>query len=180
MSQCLLSEGVCCTATTWCYCFYVHTIAHATMHSVACTYVSTYMWVVTLQEWDGLVRLVFNRKNKTLRSVLNTRTVHELLQSNLATYCSLNSLVRAFVLLPLSLYRMPLRKQGLYVNHEHVITLNLSQQSQSYVVARCDIDPHIRSMLCRTHMQAHTCAHEPAFLKRNDVGRSCTCTLILW
>ncbi len=39
------------------------------------------------------MRLVFNRKNKTLRSVLCTKTVFDLLQSNLTTYCALNSLV---------------------------------------------------------------------------------------
>lgn len=47
---------------------------------------------VNFVEWDGLVRLVFNRKNKTLRSVLSTKSVYDLLSSNLATYCSLNSL----------------------------------------------------------------------------------------
>ena len=46
------------------------------------------------QEWDGLVKLAFNRKNKTLRSVLNTKSVFELLEANLRTYCALNSTVR--------------------------------------------------------------------------------------
>ena len=46
-----------------------------------------------LQEWDGLVRLLFNRKNKTLRAGLKTKQVLGMLQSNYATYCSLNSIV---------------------------------------------------------------------------------------
>jgi 18S rRNA (adenine1779-N6/adenine1780-N6)-dimethyltransferase len=44
---------------------------------------------VDFSEWDGMVRLVFNRKNKTLRSVLTTKAVMGLLEENLRTYCSL-------------------------------------------------------------------------------------------
>ena len=39
--------------------------------------------------WDGLVRLVFNRKNKTLRASLTTKTVLELLDRNFRTLASL-------------------------------------------------------------------------------------------
>jgi 18S rRNA (adenine1779-N6/adenine1780-N6)-dimethyltransferase len=44
---------------------------------------------VNFLEWDGLVRLAFNRKNKTLHSTLTTKTVLELLDSNVKTLASL-------------------------------------------------------------------------------------------
>lgn len=47
---------------------------------------------VNFVEWNGLVRLCFNRKNKTLRAVLTTRSVLALLEVNYKTYCSLNGL----------------------------------------------------------------------------------------
>lgn len=53
--------------------------------------------VRTVQEWDGLIRLIFNRKNKTLRAGLKTKQVLAMLQSNMATYCSLNSIVRLLI-----------------------------------------------------------------------------------
>lgn len=43
---------------------------------------------VNFLEWDGLVRLAFNRKNKTLRAALTTKTVLELLDSNVKTLAS--------------------------------------------------------------------------------------------
>ena len=46
---------------------------------------------VNFIEWDGLIRLVFNRKNKTLRSVLTTTTVLELLEKNMRTLASLRN-----------------------------------------------------------------------------------------
>lgn len=42
-------------------------------------------------EWDGLVRLLFNRKHKTLRSVLNTKTIYNTLQENSRTFRALQS-----------------------------------------------------------------------------------------
>jgi len=47
---------------------------------------------INFLEWDGLVRLCFCRKNKTLGSIFRTRAVHELLERNYKTYCSLHSL----------------------------------------------------------------------------------------
>ena len=46
---------------------------------------------VDFMEWDGLVRLAFNRKNKTLRSNLTTSTVLALLDGNARTVASLKS-----------------------------------------------------------------------------------------
>ena len=45
---------------------------------------------VNFQEWDGMIRLLFNRKNKTLRSVLNTKPTLKLLEQNRKTHQALN------------------------------------------------------------------------------------------
>lgn len=45
---------------------------------------------VNFLEWDGMVRLVFNRKNKTLRSVLKTKATINLLNENRRTHMSLH------------------------------------------------------------------------------------------
>ena len=44
---------------------------------------------VNFKEWDGMIRLLFNRKNKTLRSVLMTKPTIKLLETNRRTYQSL-------------------------------------------------------------------------------------------
>mmetsp|Transcript_26844 Transcript_26844/g.58885 ORF Transcript_26844/g.58885 Transcript_26844/m.58885 type:complete len:347 (+) Transcript_26844:178-1218(+) len=44
---------------------------------------------VDFVEWDGMIRLLFNRKNKTLRSVLNTKATLKLLEENRKTLRSL-------------------------------------------------------------------------------------------
>ncbi|CAM9833587.1 unnamed protein product, partial [Discosporangium mesarthrocarpum] len=41
---------------------------------------------VNFTEWDGMVRLLFNRKHKTMRSTLLTKTTLKLLASNLNMY----------------------------------------------------------------------------------------------
>lgn len=46
---------------------------------------------VNFVEWDGLVRMLFNRKNKTLRAILTTKSVLAVLQENYKTFLSLNN-----------------------------------------------------------------------------------------
>eukprot|EP01138_Halocafeteria_seosinensis_P010473 gb/GECG01010693.1/.p1 GENE.gb/GECG01010693.1/~~gb/GECG01010693.1/.p1 ORF type:complete len:145 (+),score=12.93 gb/GECG01010693.1/:1-435(+) len=46
---------------------------------------------VNFTEWDGMVRLAFNRKNKTLKSIFTTKSVRSLLLENYKSYCSLNN-----------------------------------------------------------------------------------------
>jgi 18S rRNA (adenine1779-N6/adenine1780-N6)-dimethyltransferase len=46
---------------------------------------------VNFVEWDGMVRLLFNRKNKTLRSVLNTKPTIKMLEENRRTHLSLKN-----------------------------------------------------------------------------------------
>jgi 18S rRNA (adenine1779-N6/adenine1780-N6)-dimethyltransferase len=47
---------------------------------------------VNFLEWDGLIRILFNRKNKTLRSVLTTTSVLDLIEKNYKTIASLKSM----------------------------------------------------------------------------------------
>lgn len=47
---------------------------------------------VNFVEWDGLIRLLFNRKHKTLRAILTTKSVLQMLEENYKTHLSLNSL----------------------------------------------------------------------------------------
>lgn len=44
---------------------------------------------INFVEWDGMIRLLFNRKNKTLRSVLSTKATLKLLEQNRQTLKSL-------------------------------------------------------------------------------------------
>ena len=46
---------------------------------------------VNFVEWDGLVRILFNRKHKTLRAVLTTKSYLLILEENFKTHLSLNN-----------------------------------------------------------------------------------------
>ncbi|KAL7689155.1 hypothetical protein Plhal304r1_c016g0057721 [Plasmopara halstedii] len=46
---------------------------------------------VNFTEWDGMIKIIFNRKNKTLRSCFVTKSVLKILEENYKTYCSLNN-----------------------------------------------------------------------------------------
>ena len=46
---------------------------------------------INFLEWDGLVRLCFNRKNKTLRAVFTGKKLVAKLEENYQTWCSVNS-----------------------------------------------------------------------------------------
>lgn len=46
---------------------------------------------VNFSEWDGLLRICFMRKNKTLLALFKLRSVADLLDKNYKTFCSLNN-----------------------------------------------------------------------------------------
>mmetsp|Transcript_4896 Transcript_4896/g.7424 ORF Transcript_4896/g.7424 Transcript_4896/m.7424 type:complete len:335 (-) Transcript_4896:151-1155(-) len=46
---------------------------------------------VNFTEWDGMIRLLFNRKNKTLRAALMTKPTIKMLQENMRTHASLQT-----------------------------------------------------------------------------------------
>jgi len=46
---------------------------------------------VNFTEWDGLVRLLFNRKHKTCRAILTTKCTIDVLEENIKTHCSLTN-----------------------------------------------------------------------------------------
>ncbi|XP_048457229.1 probable dimethyladenosine transferase isoform X2 [Rhincodon typus] len=47
---------------------------------------------VNFQEWDGLVRIAFVRKNKTLASAFKSNAVERLLEKNYRIHCSLHNI----------------------------------------------------------------------------------------
>jgi 18S rRNA (adenine1779-N6/adenine1780-N6)-dimethyltransferase len=47
---------------------------------------------INFTEWDGLLRLCFTRKNKTLGAIFRQDSVAKLLEDNYKTYCSLNNI----------------------------------------------------------------------------------------
>jgi 18S rRNA (adenine1779-N6/adenine1780-N6)-dimethyltransferase len=47
---------------------------------------------VNFVEWDGLVRLLFNRPNKQCRAILTTKSVLVILEENLRTHLSINNI----------------------------------------------------------------------------------------
>lgn len=52
----------------------------------------TQLQSINFVEWDGLVRIAFQRKNKTLHSLFTNKYILQLLEKNYSTYCSLNNL----------------------------------------------------------------------------------------
>jgi len=46
---------------------------------------------VNYLEWDGMIRIIFNRKNKGLRALFTTRTVIDLLEKNHNTLCAMQN-----------------------------------------------------------------------------------------
>lgn len=47
---------------------------------------------VNFLEWDGLVRVLFNRKHKTLRAIMTAKSYLAILAENFKTHCSLNNI----------------------------------------------------------------------------------------
>lgn len=47
---------------------------------------------INFNEWDGLLRVCFLRKNKTLGSTFKVRCVHEMLKRNYEIHCSVNNI----------------------------------------------------------------------------------------
>eukprot|EP01095_Lingulamoeba_sp_RSL-Kostka_P016230 TRINITY_DN7871_c0_g1_i1.p1 TRINITY_DN7871_c0_g1~~TRINITY_DN7871_c0_g1_i1.p1 ORF type:complete len:314 (+),score=92.52 TRINITY_DN7871_c0_g1_i1:52-993(+) len=47
---------------------------------------------VNFLEWDGLVKLCFGRKNKTLGAIFRRKSVVKMLEENFKTYCTLNDM----------------------------------------------------------------------------------------
>lgn len=48
---------------------------------------------INYQEWDGILRIVFLRKNKTLSAIFKQSTILEMLEKNYKTYCSIKNKV---------------------------------------------------------------------------------------
>uniref|UniRef100_A0A8P0T062 rRNA adenine N(6)-methyltransferase n=1 Tax=Canis lupus familiaris TaxID=9615 RepID=A0A8P0T062_CANLF len=48
---------------------------------------------INFQEWDGLVRITFVRKNKTLSAAFKSSAVQQLLEKNYRIHCSLHNII---------------------------------------------------------------------------------------
>jgi len=48
---------------------------------------------INFKEWDGLMRIVFVRKNKTLAANFKTTSVLQIIENNYKTYCSINNMM---------------------------------------------------------------------------------------
>ncbi|RIA84863.1 putative dimethyladenosine transferase [Glomus cerebriforme] len=48
---------------------------------------------IDFKEWDGLMRIVFVRKNKTLAANFKTTTVLQIIENNYKTFCSTNNMM---------------------------------------------------------------------------------------
>ncbi|KAJ1920053.1 Dimethyladenosine transferase [Mycoemilia scoparia] len=48
---------------------------------------------IDFDEWDGLIRIVFNRKHKTLKANFKSKTVMAMLENNYKTFCSENEMM---------------------------------------------------------------------------------------
>ena len=48
---------------------------------------------VNFVEWDGLIRLLFNRKHKTLRAILCAKSTLAVLEENMKTHMSVSSTI---------------------------------------------------------------------------------------
>jgi len=46
---------------------------------------------INFLEWDGLVRICFSRKNKTLRGIFKCKQVLKMIEANYKTHCSINN-----------------------------------------------------------------------------------------
>ncbi|NXI43925.1 DIM1 transferase, partial [Galbula dea] len=63
---------------------------------------------INFQEWDGLVRIAFVRKNKTLSAAFKSSAVEQMLDHNYRIHCSLHNTVSSFLIyLILFLHRTP-------------------------------------------------------------------------
>lgn len=67
---------------------------------------------INYQEWDGLTRIAFNRKNKQLGSEFKTTNVLSLLEKNYRIHCSINNKVGYFEIADINC----LRKTKTYLN----------------------------------------------------------------
>ncbi|NWS07009.1 DIM1 transferase, partial [Motacilla alba] len=59
---------------------------------------------INFQEWDGLVRIAFVRKNKTLSAAFKSSAVEQLLDHNYRVHCSLHNMVSSFLISSISVY----------------------------------------------------------------------------
>jgi len=97
---------------------------------------------INFTEWDGLLRLCFGRKNKTLGAIFKHDSVLKLLESNYKTYCSLNGIELI---------------EGELNMKEKVITLLQTNNFAQERSQKLDIDEFLRLLDCFNKEHIHFC-----------------------
>ncbi|EDQ87015.1 uncharacterized protein MONBRDRAFT_27741 [Monosiga brevicollis MX1] len=91
---------------------------------------------VDFEEWDGLLRIAFIRKNKTLAACFHSKSVLKLLESNYRIFCAAA--------------QPPRRAQGCSKGCSLVYSLGLPMHKQQEVPDKFDIKDHIDAVLTTT------------------------------
>jgi len=72
---------------------------------------------INLDEYDGLLRIVFSRRNKTIAANFKTNTVMSMLEKNYKTFCSVRNIVS----------KKKKSKYQIYILFSIVIIINIFQ-----------------------------------------------------
>eukprot|EP00274_Cyanoptyche_gloeocystis_P005204 CAMPEP_0196656432 /NCGR_PEP_ID=MMETSP1086-20130531/17192_1 /TAXON_ID=77921 /ORGANISM="Cyanoptyche gloeocystis , Strain SAG4.97" /LENGTH=363 /DNA_ID=CAMNT_0041989177 /DNA_START=182 /DNA_END=1275 /DNA_ORIENTATION=+ len=99
---------------------------------------------VNFVEWDGLVRLCFSRKNKTLGAIFRQTSVVEMLEDNYKTYCAVNKI---------AVDSSPMKERVL-----KILTDNDFDTKRS---AKLDLDDFLRLLTCSTSPPSTSPEHTP-------------------
>ena len=88
---------------------------------------------INFKEWDGLIRLCFNRKNKTLGSIFRQKSVLTLIEKNYKTFHALQEATGSKVhmlnpVFPLYLWGRKGSNMFLYCNVLQILTRSDSSQ----------------------------------------------------
>jgi len=94
---------------------------------------------INFLEWDGLVRLCFNRKNKTLAAIFKSNAVIDLLTANYKTLCSLKQLT------PLSEIEIK----------EKVLALLTTNEFSEKRSNKMDLDDFLKLLVCFNKEDLH-------------------------
>uniref|UniRef100_A0A3P9N4C6 rRNA adenine N(6)-methyltransferase n=1 Tax=Poecilia reticulata TaxID=8081 RepID=A0A3P9N4C6_POERE len=89
---------------------------------------------VNFQEWDGLVRIAFIRKNKTLSAAFKSTAVEQLLEKNYRIHCSLHNMVSKKKNSEdhLVSFIYPVQNSSLHLNRKSQLTSASARRSRAF------------------------------------------------
>uniref|UniRef100_A0A8C2PE28 rRNA adenine N(6)-methyltransferase n=1 Tax=Capra hircus TaxID=9925 RepID=A0A8C2PE28_CAPHI len=79
---------------------------------------------INFQEWDGLVRITFVRKNKTLSAAFKSSAVQQLLEKNYRIHCSIHNIVSTKCFCCFNKLLCFKIKRAVYMNIWYVLNIN--------------------------------------------------------